>query len=206
MVRTAYKSLSDSELIGQIQKQVPDVSKVFKRKELELFYRACYGNYEIDFERDVQDKEIKVKSKPKNENRRKKRIDLSEDSKVASPVLKYLSKFPIVLKTYKTGLVVKYSHNNYEVNILNFQELRTVDDVLIGNLFLPLIKTEDLWESLDLDNSKTEYKGSAFVKRVTMDDLIEILSKEVIGKLIEIATLNTKHKKKNSKRFITKMS
>jgi len=205
MSRTAYKTLSNTELIGQIQKEVPDVSKIFKRKELELFYRACYGNYEIDFERKVTKKVVKVKSKPKNENRRKKRIDLSDDSSVASPILKYLSKFPVVLKTYKTGLVIKYSHNNYEVNVANFQELRTVDGVLIGNLFLPLIKTDELWESLDLDCNKTEYKGSAFVKRVTMDDLIVMLNKEVVEQLIEIATSNTKHKKKNSKRFIVKM-
>ncbi|MDA7514197.1 hypothetical protein N8508_00250 [bacterium] len=172
------------QLVKELQSNIPDISLVYNHRQLSMIYDAVHGDDFII----PMDKRTTVALPKKAEkklivatNRKKIRIDLTIDNSYAEPLMAHLEQFDkLKVIEIKTGLAIKNVCGGYVSNIINYNELRTINGVLYGNLYFNVIRSEEDFDCLNIDRDIKWFRGFALIPKVSIYDAIEYLSTDVV--------------------------
>jgi len=209
VIESDLASEAISNIVSKLKPEIEDISNVYNLNQLLMMYDAMNGDdiiIPLDKREKRFDKEIIVQpSVIKNDgNRKKVRIDLTADSSYAIPIFEYMSRYEqFQLVEIKTGLAIKYNQNGFLSNVINYNELRTINGVLFGNLYFNMVRDEDQFESLKIEQNHKWFRGFACVPKINIYDVIDHLDRN-IDYLVQLSTLSQKRRLKNASRLLQK--
>ena len=210
VIKSELTSEASSKVINKLRTVIQDISDVYSLNQLIMMYDAMFGE---DFVIPIENREERfsdeVYVKPstiKNDGKRKKvRIDLTQDSSYAIPLFEHMSRHECFqLVEIKTGLAIKYNHQGFLCNVINFNELRTINGVLFGNLYFNNVRNEEQFLKLCLDKEYKWFRGFACVPKVDIYTVIESLDRN-IPYLIELSTTSQKRRLNNTNKLLQKV-
>ena len=197
-------------LIGSLKPVIADIIGNYSFDQLLMIHYAMYGNDVIIPEDErgkvTPEKKEEIVSKPdySNKSRKKVRINLKVDMSYATPLFEHLYRYEhFSVIEIKTGLAVKYEYQGFRVNILNYNELRTIKGTLHGNLYMNCIHTDEEFEGLNIDLDKKWFRGFACIPLVDIYSVIEILNSDNITYLLKLSTISQKRRLTNAKKLLS---
>lgn len=209
VIESDLASEAVSNIVSKLKPEIEDVSSVYNLNQLLMMWDAMNGDdYIIPIEERKKrfDKEIIVKpSVIKNDGKRKKvRIDLTADSSYAIPLFEHMARYEqFQLVEIKTGLAIKYNQGGFLSNVINYNELRTVNGVLFGNLYFNMVRNEDQFEELKIEQKHKWFRGFACVPKINIYDVIDHVERN-IDYLVQLSTQSQKRRLKNASRLLQK--
>lgn len=206
-INTTQIDIAKERLCKVIQQEIRDVTTVFDLSDLILIYRAVFKDKALAvteiFEK-KKPKKTKSKKKTRSVNRRKRAISLTEDISYALRLFEHLSRFPeLIINEMKTGIAIKYCYDGeYSGNLANYTSLKLVDNVMYGNLYLNVIRTDSDYDLLNIPNDFEYFRGYVMIKDVSIFEVIEILDSRNITFLKKKMDVSMKRRKSNKERII----
>lgn len=196
-------------LIDGLKPVISDISDIYTLDQLLEIYDAMYGRAPVIPESQRKrrfEREVEIISAPVAEhssNRRKIRIDLTVDMSFATPFLEHIVRFDaITISEIKTGLAIKHIHQGYSSNIINYNELRTINGTLYGNLYFNMIRTEEQWADLSIEREKNWFRGYARLTKVCVYDAIQYLHEANIDYLKSLSFKSNKRRLRNTQKLL----
>lgn len=205
--RVSYKKASNI-LVKTLKTDIKDVSINYSLTQLLQIYDCINGNDEViplenRKERFSKPAKKLAKTPTCKSNRRKVRIDLTVDKSYAILIQEHFSKtdffnlFPI-----KTGLAIKKVSKGFKCNVANYNELRTVEGVLHGNLYLNQIRVAKDVDFMDIKVDFKWFRGYLMIPNISVYNMIKILNTKNIEYLNEVSQRSQKRRLNNTFKLI----
>lgn len=188
-------------LIESIKQDIPDISDTMDISFLIEIFEAINTMPQVcpfDADAALKNKTSKVEKEYKPDTSAQVyRVDITQDPSHILPIVKHLSRYPNVrVCENKIGLSLKFKSNGLEHRMLNFNHLRVNKGVLIGHVYLSVIKTENQLKMIGINHCDW-YRGYAMLKQQSILDVINLLTDERIKYLISRASHINSRRSKN---------
>jgi hypothetical protein len=209
-VSSDLTSEAQRKLVKKLSTDITDISEIYTLDQLLMIYDAVHGDDKIipmDKRQPRFTTEVKVEPRKidSGANRKKIRIDLTTDSSYASTLLEHLCKYDnLDVQEIKTGLAIKHVVGEFKSNIANFNELRTINGELHGNLYFNQIRNEADYEKLDIKKECKWFRGYAQLPKVNVYDVIDYLNDKNLYFLRSLSAVSNKRRLTNKKRLLLK--
>jgi hypothetical protein len=190
-------------LIDSLQIELPDVDlSKYNDGQLRELFKAVFGEHELPKPKPKKKKKVR-KPKVVDLTRSRVRLVFPEHSDYLVGVQKHLRTYDVNIYIMQTGLAVKVQNDDgYEMNLLNYLELRLIDGELFGNLYLNRIKSESQIEPLRNIDDHRFVKNTFMVEKVSEKSFKKIIDKQNMGYLVNLCRSTLRIKKNRNEKLL----